>query len=113
MVDVFGWSGLATISQKVLDNALAAVHIFNDEGEIWIGFENLGIGTSVTNASEQLATEIVAHEGFNPEICRFFEWYPEYEGEVSEVTYQWDGKTASRASWKYFCSAQENPFLAE
>ena len=89
------------------------VHIFHDEGEIWIGFENLGMGTSVTNASEQLATEIVAREGYNPEICRFFEWYPEYEGEVSEVTYQWDGKTASRASWKYFCSAQENPFLAE
>lgn len=89
------------------------VYIMEEEGEIWVGFQNLGIGTSVTNASEQLATEIVLQENLNPEICKFFEWYIETDGEVSEVTYTWNGNTASNAQWKYFCSAQENPFLAE
>ena len=91
--------------------SLCGVYIIEEEGEIWIGFQNLGVGTSVTNASEQLATEIVEQEGLNPEICRFFEWYPEYDKEVSEITYQWDGKVASNPQWKYFCSWSENPFF--
>lgn len=91
--------------------SICRVYIMEEEGEIWIGFQDLGIGTSVTNASEQLASEIVLKENLNPEICRFFEFYPGRE--VSEVTYQWNGIVASSAQWKYFCSDQENPFLAE
>jgi hypothetical protein len=89
------------------------VYIMEEEGGIWIGFQDGNIGTSVTNASEQIASEIVGKENLNPEICRFFEWYPQYEGEVSEISYQWNGKNASNAKWSYFCSSLENPFLDE
>ena len=90
--------------------SLCRVYIMEEEGEIWIGFEDLSIGTSVTNASEQLATEIIQKENLNPEICRFFEWYPHSEGEVSEIAYKWNGDKASTPSWNYFCSKLENPF---
>jgi hypothetical protein len=79
--------------------------------QTWIGFENLGEGTSVTNASEQLASEIVEKELLNPISCKFFEWYPEYEGNVSEVTYRWKGPEASHAEWSHYCRPESNPFL--
>jgi hypothetical protein len=90
------------------------VYILKDIfGQSWIGFENLGEGTSVTNASEQLATEIVEKEGLDPMKCKFFEWYPEYEGDVSEIAYIWKGPIASHAEWAFYCKAGSNPFLKE
>jgi hypothetical protein len=88
------------------------VYILNfPDGEKWIGFENTGNGTSVTNASEQLATEIVKKELFHPEKCRFFEWYSEYEGDVDEITYTWSNNIASDPVWRRFCNADKNPFI--
>ncbi|HPI82750.1 MAG TPA: hypothetical protein PK122_05985 [Candidatus Paceibacterota bacterium] len=86
------------------------VHIKKMGDSAWIGFENTGEGTSVTNASEDLATEIVAKEGLDPAKCRFFEFYPEYEGDVDEITYIWDSGKARNPQWKPFVSAEENPF---
>jgi len=87
------------------------VYIHETEDEFLIGFENMeGHGTSVTNASEHLATEIVLKENLPLDFTRFFEWYPEYEGDVSEITYQWKGIAASKPDWKYHCNAEENPF---
>jgi hypothetical protein len=77
----------------------------------WIGFENLGEGLSVTNASELLATAIVDREDLSPTRCKFFEWYPEYEGEVHEVSYRWNGAEAFSPSWKYYCDSAANPFM--
>ena len=76
----------------------------------WICFESTQTGTSVTNASELLATEIVAKENLNPDQCRFFECYPEYEGTVDEIEYIWMDEKASKAKWKPFASKEENPF---
>ena len=88
------------------------VHI-KDMGLVtWICFENES-GTSVTNASELLATEIVEKEGLDPNQCRFFEYYPEYEGNVDEVEYEWRDNKAHRATWKHFCKKETNPFLSE
>ena len=87
------------------------VHIKNVGITTWIGFENLGYGTSVTNASEQIASGIVQRELLDPASCKFFEWYPEYEGTVDEVSYRWNGPEASNPEWKHFCEASENPFL--
>jgi hypothetical protein len=86
------------------------VYIRSTPSSTWIGFENLGFGTSVTNASELLASEIIKKEHLDPRSCRFFEFYPEYEGNVDEVFYHWDGLEASQASWKHYCSAEDNPF---
>ena len=76
----------------------------------WICFESTQSGTSVTNASEQLATEIVAKENLDPNQCRFFECYPEYEGTVDEITYSWEEGKASRPNWKTFTNKEANPF---
>jgi hypothetical protein len=82
-----------------------------EDGKTWIGFEDLNEGTSVTNASEQLATEIVKKEGLVPVNCRFFDWYPQHGGDVDEVTYSWKpGNIASNPDWKPFCKASKNPF---
>jgi hypothetical protein len=86
------------------------VYIKEVDGHTWIGFQN-GEGTSVTNASEQLASEIVDKENLNPAQCKFFEWYPEYEGDVSEVSYRWNDSEAFDAQWKFFCDADQNPFM--
>jgi len=76
----------------------------------WICFESIQVGTSVTNASEQLATEVVAKVGLDHNICRFFECYPEYGGSVDEIEYTWIDDKASRAKWKTFTSKEANPF---
>ncbi len=85
------------------------VYIKEIDFVVWIGFENLQ-GTSVTNASELLATQILEKEELNPDQCRFFEWYPEYEGSLDEIEYIWDGDKATKATWKRFCDREANPF---
>ena len=66
------------------------VKIFSDDGETMICFIDLNDGTSVTNASEQLAAEIVNEYYLNPEDCRFFETYQQYDYETfDEISYQW------------------------
>jgi hypothetical protein len=86
------------------------------DGKTWICFVNTGNGTSVTNASEEIATEILDKENLDPQNCRFFEWYPENDhidsdfASVDEITYIWDGKKASYPYWEYFCHISENPF---
>ena len=70
----------------------------------YICFQDLGNGTSVTNASEQLATEIVDKMDFEPDDCRFFETYSQYNNDTfDEITYEWDlrlGKwEAKKPNW--------------
>lgn len=66
------------------------VKIFSDDGENFILFEDINDGTSVTNASEQLASEIVKREGFSPDSCRFFETYSQYNYDsIDEIEYTW------------------------
>lgn len=93
------------------------VHIKEVDNTTYVGFEDMGEGTSVTNASEQIASEIVNREGLDPKKTRFFEWYPYYDGEVSEIIYTWgeDFRTlehkARDPQWKFFCLREDNPFL--
>lgn len=86
------------------------VYIKDMDSVIWIGFENIK-GTSVTNASELIATQIVEKEGLDPSMCRFFEWYPEYGGDLDEIEYIWENNKARRATWKRFCNKESNPFF--
>jgi len=67
------------------------VKIVSKEGKYFICFENINEGTSVTNMSEQLASDIVEKMGFDPNICRFFEYYPETDYEsFDEIEYDWN-----------------------
>jgi len=50
----------------------------------------MDVGTSVTNASEQLAQEIVNLFSLRPQDCRFFETYSEFDYETfDEIEYDW------------------------
>lgn len=69
-------------------------------------FEDLGIGTSVTNLSEQLATEMVEKFNIDPKQARFFEYYAHdnisHPATFDEITYVWEGRIARvpSANWK-------------
>jgi hypothetical protein len=69
-----------------------SVKIFSDDGENLICFEDLNKGTSVTNASEQLATEIIEMLELNPTDCRFFETYDDES--YDEIIYEWKRTTS-------------------
>jgi hypothetical protein len=92
------------------------VKIFSDDGEIFICFEDIGDGTSVTNASEQLATEIVDKLGLAPANCRFFETYSQYNYDsFDEIIYQWsmtrDRWDASHPDWLTASEEIKNLFI--
>lgn len=66
------------------------VRKYTDDGDTLICFIDLGVGTSVTNASEQLAQEIVNKYDLRPEDCRFFETYQQYDYDsFDEIEYDW------------------------
>ena len=82
-------------------NSSCLIRIFSDDGETFICFIDIGNGTSVTNASEQLATEIIEKLRLFPGDCRFFETYRIYDYEsIDEIEYTWEGKIASSPMWK-------------
>jgi len=64
------------------------VKIFSDDGEHLICFTDIGIGTSVTSATEQLVSEIVNNMELHPKDCRFFETYRTTDT-IEEITHQW------------------------
>lgn len=77
------------------------VKIYEDDGETMACFIDLGDGTSVTNASEQLATEIVKEYHLNPVDCRFFETYQQYNyDDFDEIEYTWVNGKADSPEWK-------------
>lgn len=81
------------------------VRKFTDDGDNFICFIDIGKGTSVTNASEQLASEMVNKFILRPEDCRFFETYQQYGYEsFDEIKYSWQPNgsvwTASNPDWK-------------
>lgn len=83
------------------DYSTCYIRMYEENGKTFILFENLGDGLSVTNASEQLASEIVKDWKLNPVDCRFFETYREYEYETfDEITYTWRDNKAYNAFWK-------------
>lgn len=71
-------------------------------GITYFCFEDIGIGTSVTNASEQLATEMVEKYGVSPIYARFFETYsyPREKRTLDEIEYVWIGNKAGNPRWK-------------
>jgi hypothetical protein len=70
------------------------VYLLEDDGEYLILFEDIDSGTSVTNASEQIASEIVNDWKLDPENCRFFETYRQYDHETfDEIKYDWVSTT--------------------
>jgi len=94
------FKGFGRIPSRIL------VKIYSDDGENIILFEDLDEGTSVTNSSETLASEITNKMGFNPGDCTFFETYSQYHYDsFDEIKYTWakkpDGKWEAKSPrWK-------------
>jgi len=68
--------------------------------ECLILFEDIDDGTSVTNASEQLASEIVQLLELDPSKCRFFETYNDGRSSIDEIEYDWKNNKADHPKWK-------------
>lgn len=77
------------------------VRMYEVDGKTFILFEDIDGGLSVTNATEQLATEIVADNKLKSVDCRFFETYRQYDYETfDEITYTWRDNKAFNPVWK-------------
>ena len=77
------------------------IRMYSIDGKTFILFEDIDDGMSVTNASEQIASEIVKDWKLNPDDCRFFETYRQYDYETfDEITYMWMENKAYNPSWK-------------
>lgn len=82
------------------------VHIFKDELNIkYIIFEDIAEGTSVTNATEQLAGEIVNKFNYDPHDCKFYETYSQHCYDTfDQIIYTWIERNskyeAHHAQWK-------------
>ncbi|KAB7726488.1 hypothetical protein F5984_24545 [Rudanella paleaurantiibacter] len=65
-----------------------------------------GVGMSVTNAAELIATEVVNRCKLDPVRLLFVEHYPEsqrpkpYGESFDLVTFTWDGTTARNPDWR-------------
>ena len=71
------------------------VYIHSNDDNHYILFEDIDEGTSVTNASEQLATEIISLLKLDPDDCHFFETYSQYEDStIDGISYKWLNKEA-------------------
>ena len=61
-----------------------------------------GMGTSVTNDSEGIATKLVNEKGWRPDQCIFAERYNDRPVEdVDLVSYTWVGMKATDPQWKH------------
>jgi len=79
------------------------VYVYSKNEKNYILFANTGEGTSVTNASEQIATEVINLLRFDPKDCEFFETYPEYQEEmyIDNITYNWENNKALHPTWTF------------
>jgi hypothetical protein len=98
MIFIHEYKGFGNCESKCM------IYITFINGIHQICFEDMSIGTSVTNFSEHLATQMVKRFELVPKICRFFETYPDNirnnQREVDEITYDWENNVATNPKWK-------------
>lgn len=86
------------------NSSTCRIHIFEHNEYKLVVFQDLGKGTSVTNASEQLATEIGRLENLDPEKTIWLECYPYYGGDydIDQIKYTYSLVDAeySDPEWK-------------
>lgn len=52
--------------------------------------QDLSNGTSITNSCEQLASEICKLKELDPETVRWFEIYPYYDSQLTEIKFHYN-----------------------
>lgn len=78
------------------------IHRIQKGDKTFVIFEDLGIGTSVTNASEDIAKDAVKEWGLDPESVIFLEWYPENGPVLDRITYTWERGSPKNPIWSPF-----------
>jgi len=73
--------------------SIVNIHKVTKDNIHYILFEDINEGTSVTNASEQLAADAVQLFGLHPMDCRFFETYSGDLETFDEIEYTWKEHT--------------------
>ena len=100
----FGWA-----------DSVCRVHLFTHPDATIVVFEDMGndTGTSITNASEQLAEEIIALKKLNRESTAWMECYPHYDKVfvIDHITYSYD--TVEKKYWQPQWSRCSNATLTE
>lgn len=87
------------------------------DGHKHIGIEDIGIGVSVTNAIEEIATVLQLTRSLKT-TDRFFEWYKDGD-EVSEVKFSWTYdnysmyQKATLPDWTFYSSTEDNHFFQD
>lgn len=78
--------------------------------EIWfqdlkavVMFTDTGVGTSITNAAEQVIEEVYHKKlfGFVKENCLFIETYDKYKDGVDIIIPVWNGETVADVGWAH------------
>lgn len=85
--------------------SICRVHLFSFDENTIVVFEDMGwdTGTSITNASEQLANEIAELKNLHPNRTGWMECYPRYskDFDIDRITYTYDfeKKRYRHAQW--------------
>jgi hypothetical protein len=83
---------------------------------------DLDKGPSVTNAAEEIATQVVSSFGIDPERHLWFEHYPREDirsgkssggEEYDLVTFTWDGEKFTDPRWSYSTQQQIEELIGE
>ncbi len=98
---------------KIGTPAACCLSILHSEEQTIVVFTELpdNEGMSVTNAAEDIATQVRREFGLDPDQTRWIEHYPERQHHVhnrihiepatyDEVIYTWDGYQASEPTWR-------------
>lgn len=101
-IDMFGDSFIHTFKGYGGCKSQCRVNVIEEDGQRIVVFTDLGIGTSVTNMSEHIATDIVNKLKFDPLTTLFAERYrPGQKDEtIDQILYQWDGVKYSKPEWR-------------
>jgi hypothetical protein len=86
-----------------IHNSSCRLQMWYREGFAFVLFHDIGRGTSVTNAADQLIEEITAKylREYDRDLCVFAETYNDKEG-IDIIVPSWNGKQVEDVDWKHF-----------
>jgi len=96
VLEVHGYLGFG----RVVSNCQVEIWKL-DEGRAVVLLTDMGQGTSVTNASETIITEVYEKhlKGTDKTKCLFMETYPYDNADIDQVVPTWDGDQVISVNW--------------
>jgi hypothetical protein len=98
---IFGNSFIHTFKGFGGCKSQCQVDVIQDNGKTIVVFTDIGVGTSVTNFSEFLATEMINKLSLNPDETLWAERYVHGKEEtLDQILYHWDGFKYRKPEWR-------------